>query len=299
MRNYLAKLILAIKMANYERIRKRREPQRAAYREWASEYDTVTEQSRPALLEKYSKLERRPVISVIMPVYNAPLEWLDAAIESVRSQIYKEWELCIADDCSTQANVRPYLEAKSKEEPRLKLKFRPNNGHISAASNSAIELASGEFLALMDQDDLIPENALLEIAICINENPQAQLIYTDEDKIDENGNRESPTRKQSWHPNMLDELNRISHLAVYKTDLVKLKNGFRVGYEGAQDHDLAIRCTDDLPSNEIIHIPKILYHWRSHQNSTAQVRLSKPYATIARKAIVKDRLRKRNKGVRL
>lgn len=298
MNSYFSKIILAIKMANYQRLRRRREPQRIAYRQWVQEHDTINDAKRQELEQSYAQLPRKPLISVIMPVYNAPLEWLDAAIESVRSQIYQEWELCVADDCSTHPDVRPYLEAKSREEPRLKLEFRPSNGHISAASNSAIALASGEFLALMDQDDLISEHALLEVAICVNENPQVELIYSDEDKIDENGHRESPTRKKSWHPELLDDLNRISHLAVYKTSLVKLNNGFRVGYEGAQDHDLAIRCTEHLLDQKIAHIPKILYHWRSHQNSTAQVRHSKPYATIARKALIKDRLKRRSKDTR-
>lgn len=292
MSNYFSKLILALKMANYRRIRKRREPERAAYRQWVAENDTVGETQKRDLIEAYGQLKSRPLVSVIMPVYNAPLPWLDQAIESVRQQVYQDWELCIADDCSSDPQIRPYLQKKASEDSRIKLEFRDVNGHISAASNSAISRATGEFLAFMDQDDLIPPQALLEVALCISRNPGAAFIYTDEDKIDEHNQREAPTRKTAWSPGMLDTLNRVSHLVVYRKDLVLAVGGLRVGYEGAQDHDLALRCAEKTDARHIVHIPKILYHWRSHSNSTAQVRLSKPYAVTARrKALAEHALR--------
>jgi glycosyltransferase involved in cell wall biosynthesis len=288
MSNYLSELILAIKLANYKRLRKRKEPQRIAYQQWVAKHDTINDERRQTLAADHASLPRKPLISVIMPVYNAPLTWLDAAIESVQRQIYQEWELCIADDCSTDAAIRPYLESKSKEDARIKVDFRTRNGHISAASNSAIALASGEFLALMDQDDLIPEQALLAVACCINEYPDAKIIYSDEDKINEHGQRESPARKPGWHRSSLLECNRVSHLAVYQTSLVAAVGGFRVGYEGAQDHDLVLRCSEQILDHQIIHIPEILYHWRIHENSTAHTRRAKPYAMEARKKVLQD-----------
>ena len=288
MRNYFSKLVMALKLANYQRLRKRREPQRIAYRQWVLENDTIDEARRRALEQVCRGLPRRPLISVIMPVYNAPLHWLDEAIESVRQQIYPDWELCIADDCSTDPQIKPYLQTKALQDPRIKVDFRATNGHISAASNSAIALASGEFLALMDQDDLISENALLAVAECINEHAEAQLIYTDEDKIDEQGARESPTRKGPWDVKSLLTVNRISHLGVYKTELVRKLGGFRMGYEGAQDHDLVLRCVEQIADSQVAYIPKVLYHWRIHVNSTAHMRSSKPYAQEARRKTIQD-----------
>lgn len=292
MSNYFSKLILTLKKANYDRIRKRREPQRMAYRQWVAENDTINAEKRRALENAYNQLNHRPLISIIMPVYNAPLDWLADAIESVRQQIYRDWELCIADDCSTDPEVRPFLQKIAGEDARIKLDFRKTNGHISAASNSAIGLASGQFLAFMDQDDLIPHHALLEVALCINLHPDAQFIYTDEDKIDEHNQREAPTRKAAWSPDMLDTLNRVSHLVVYRKELVAKVGGLRVGFEGAQDHDLALRCSENITVGQIVHIPKILYHWRSHSNSTAQVRLSKPYAISARRKALEEHARR-------
>lgn len=290
MSNYLSKLLLAIKVANHRRLRKRREPQRIAYRQWAAEHDTVNDQTRGPLQALYRQLPSKPLISVIMPVYNAPLGWLNDAIQSVQRQIYQDWELCIADDCSTDPGIRPFLESKSREDTRIKVAFRASNGHISAASNSAIELANGDFLALLDQDDLIPEDALLQVANTLNQHVDAGLVFTDEDKVDENDLREAPIRKKDWGPECLLQFNSISHLGVYRTQLVRDIGGFRMGYEGSQDHDLALRCAEHLRQDQIIHIPKILYHWRIHANSTAQTSTAKPYAVTARENAIQDHL---------
>lgn len=290
-----SKLISAIKMANYLRLRKRREPQRIAYQKWVAENDVMTAQKRAKLTQQYAQLGSKPLISVIMPVYNAPLGWLDEAIESVRSQIYQEWELCIADDLSSNPAIRPYLEHKASQDPRIKVEFRQTNGHISAASNSAITIARGDFLTLMDQDDLIPPYALLEVAQCINNHPEAGLIYSDEDKVDEQGNRESPTQKEPWKLALLTDVNRLSHLSTYRTSLIRQIGGFRLGYEGAQDHDLALRCVERLKPEQIVYIPIVLYHWRIHEHSTARDKSTKPYALTARKRALEDhfdRLRK-------
>lgn len=283
-----SQLIAAIKMANYQRLRKRREPQRIAYQKWVAQHDVMTDQKRAELQAQYDQLGSKPLISIIMPVYNAPLGWLDEAIESVRNQVYQNWELCIADDRSSDPAIRPYLEGKAAQDDRIRIEFRQSNGHISAASNSAIALAKGDFLTLMDQDDLIPPYALLAVAQSINSHPDAGLIYSDEDKIDEQGNRESPTKKEPWKPDLLTDVNRLSHLSTYRTSLVRQLGGFRLGYEGAQDHDLALRCVEQLNPEQIVYIPKVLYHWRIHEHSTARDKSTKPYALTARKLALKD-----------
>lgn len=277
--------------ANYRRLRKRREPQRIAYAKWVADHDSIDGARRTALAEESRALTFRPVISVVMPVYNAPLHWLKDAVESVRRQIYPHWELCIADDCSTHPDVRAYLADLARSDARVKIDFRATNGHISAASNSAIAIATGEFTALMDQDDLIPEDALLEVVKAIAATPEVGLVYTDEDMVDEQDGRESPTKKGPWHAGLLDPLNRLSHLSVYRTSLLRDVKGFRVGYEGAQDHDLALRCVRRLRPEQIVYVPRILYHWRAHRDSTARSQRAKPYALQARQKALEDHRR--------
>lgn len=284
----LSKLISALKKANYARLRKRREPERIAYQQWVARHDTLNEARRRELQALHEALPHKPLLSVIMPVYNPNLSWLNAAIESLKKQIYQEWELCIADDCSPNPETRGFLESKASEDSRLKVIYRPQNGHISAASNSAISIASGQFLAFMDQDDLVSEDALLLVAQCINQYPNAQLIYSDEDKISETGLREAPTSKGPWRQDLVSKLNRICHLAVYKKELIEAVGGLKTGYEGAQDHDLVLRCISYIHEKNIHYIPKILYHWRIHDNSTAYMKSSKPYAEIARLKALKD-----------
>lgn len=295
MTSFLNKLIYAIKLTNYKRLRKRRTPQRLAYQKWVAEHESYDAEQMAALDAQYSRLEKKPLISIIMPVYNAPLKWLNDAILSVQNQAYKNWELCIADDNSSKLEIKPFLLEKSQQDPRIKIKFREANGHISAASNSAIEIASGEYLALMDQDDLIPPNALLLVADCINKNPSAGIIYSDEDKVDTDNKREAPTRKPDWNRASLLKFNSISHLGVYQTVLVRKIGGFRIGYEGSQDHDLALRCIEQLTDDQIIHIPKILYHWRIHEESTAHMQSAKPYALNARIRAIQDHINRTKK----
>lgn len=286
--DWVRKLIAVVRAANYRRLTRRREPERLAYQQWVAEHDSMTEEKHQAWEASYQSLTKRPLISVVMPVYNAPLRWLDAAIESVRSQVYETWELCIADDCSTDTQIKPYLQRKSQEDPRIKVCYRATNGHISAASNSAIEMATGDYIALLDQDDVLSPDALLAVAECIRQHPHAGIIYSDEDKIDEQNLRESPTRKTGWQRADLSRYNCISHLGIYETRLIREIGGFRVGYEGSQDHDLALRCAERLSDTQIIHIPKILYHWRSHPASTAYSKHAKPYASSARKKLIME-----------
>lgn len=259
---------------------------RRSYAAWVRKYDFVGEKERTAYAVRVAALSNPPLISVLMPVYQPRMEWLREAVESVRGQIYPHWELCIADDASRGLEVREYLKGIAGEDPRIKVCFREKNGHISAATNSSLGLASGDFIALLDQDDLLREHSLVCVAKAIQENPDAGLIYSDEDKI-EGSSRCDPYFKSDWDPYLMRCHNMICHLGVYRTSLVRELGGFREGLEGAQDWDLALRCVDELEEQQVIHIPQVLYHWRIHRKSTAMADSgAKPYALeAAQKAI--------------
>lgn len=251
------------------------------YAEWIRRYDTLTDEKRANMRARADAFAHKPLISVVIPTYNPKPEWLVEAIESVRRQLYPHWELCIADDASTDKTIRPILERYAKEDSRIKVVFREHNGHISAASNSALELATGEWVALLDHDDLLSEHALFWVAEAINKNPEVRLIYSDEDKIDESGRRFDPYFKCDWNVDLFYSHNMITHLGVYSTNLLQEIEGFREGLEGAQDYDLALRCIERVEARQIHHIPRVLYHWRLHAESTAQSADAKPYAMLA------------------
>lgn len=272
-------------------------PDRHDYSRWVQYYDTLDDNGRWKINEEIRKWKTKPLISIIMPVYNPPLELLREAVESVKTQLYKNWELCIADDASSDAEVIAYLESLKAQDRRFKVVFRKENGHISNASNSALELASGQYIALMDNDDLLPESALYWVVRTIHDNPDVGVIYSDEDKIDEAGKRSSPYFKSDWNEFLFRSQNMICHLGVYRSDLVKEVGGFRIGFEGAQDYDLALRCIERLDRHQIAHIPRVLYHWRIHAGSTAMAVDEKPYAALAGvKALNEHLQRKGNIG---
>ncbi|WP_244917666.1 glycosyltransferase family 2 protein [Pseudacidovorax intermedius] len=216
-----------------------------------------------------------------MPCYNPDPQFLRAAIASVQAQLYGRWQLCIADDASPAPEVRQVLEACQAEDPRIQVVFRPKNGHISAASNSALDLVQGEWIALMDHDDLLPEDALLRVAECVRDHPDAQLVYSDEDKVDDQGQRSDPYFKPDWNLDLFRSHNMFSHLGVLRTALVREVGGFRQGLEGSQDWDLVLRCVERIAPSQIVHIPRVLYHWRIHVQSTAKSMDAKPYAAVA------------------
>jgi GT2 family glycosyltransferase len=258
------------------------------YELWVRAHDTLTPEATVRIQRNLQKLKHRPLISVLMPVYNTPEKWLVRAIESVRSQIYAQWELCIADDASTQPHIRPLLEKAAREDSRIKVVFRETNGHISVASNSALALARGDFVALLDHDDEIRPHALACIAFELDRFPDADLIYSDEDKLHENGFRYGPYFKPDWNPDLFFAQNFVCHLGVYRLSLVREIGGFRVGYEGSQDWDLAMRAIDRSHASRIRHIPRILYHWRAVQGSTAVHVSEKNYSVTAAEKVVAD-----------
>ena len=266
------------------------------YQTWIELYDTLDVQAIERIQAEIASFEKCPKISVVMPVYNAPLEFLKQAIESVQAQLYPHWELCIADDASTDAGVRPMLESFAKADPRIKVVFRPQNGHISAASNSALELASGDFVALLDNDDLLPAHALYHVAKVIIANPEAALIYSDEDKINTAGLRYNPYFKCELNYELLLAQNMICHLGVYRRALLEKIGGFREGFEGAQDYDLTLRVLEKVQPEQVVHISKVLYHWRAIPGSTALAADEKNYAALAARKAIQEHLQRTGRG---
>jgi glycosyltransferase involved in cell wall biosynthesis len=263
------------------------------YAEWIRRYDTLTENGRRLIRGRIENLKHQPVISVIMPTYNTSPQWLVESIESVRKQLYPQWELCIADDASTDSRVHSILERYAAEDDRIKLVFRRSNGHISAASNTALTLASGDYVTFLDHDDLLAEHALFWVADAIGNRPDAELIYSDEDKIDTAGRRTDPYFKCDWNEDLFYSHNMICHLSVYRTKTVRELGGLREGYEGAQDYDLALRCIERIEPRQIIHIPRVLYHWRIHPGSTASGGNAKPYALRAGEMAINEHLQRK------
>jgi O-antigen biosynthesis protein len=226
-------------------------------------------------------LNRRPLISIVLPTYNTQLYHLQRCLDSVTSQHYPHWELCISDDGSSSGPLREYLEARAAREPRIRLSFSPRRGGISAASNRSIAVARGDFLVLLDHDDELHPHALLEVVRCLNAHPETDLIYSDEDKIDQAGVRAYPSFKPDFDPDFLRAFHYIGHLVAIRTSLVRQVGGFDSAMDGAQDWDLVLRVTSATAESRIRHIAKPLYHWRMHEESTAMSLDAKPYATRA------------------
>lgn len=261
-----------------------------SYQQWIAENENWNIE---AIKAEIMAFEYQPVISILMPVYNVEEKWLAKCIESVQNQFYPKWELCMADDHSTDASVRPLLEKFAAQDSRIKIVFRSENGHISKATNSALEIATGEFVALLDNDDELAPIALYEVAKCLNKNADLDLIYSDEDKIDMAGKRFDPAFKPDWSPDLLLGTNYISHLGIYRRSIMEKIGGFRVGYEGSQDYDLVLRFTEQTTADRIAHIPQILYYWRILPSSTAADQSTKSYAFDAGLKAVQDAINRR------
>jgi GT2 family glycosyltransferase len=261
------------------------------YRAWIVQNESWTIET---LKKETEQLDKKPLISVLIPVYNVEVKWLVACIESVVNQAYDNWELCICDDASTNPDIRKTLTSFAEKDSRIKVVYRETNGHISAATNDALEIAAGDFIALLDNDDLLAPNALLEVAKLIQKHPEAALIYSDEDKINQNGERFEPAFKPQWSPDLLMGTNYISHLGVYRKDLVNQIGGFRTGFEGAQDYDLVLRFSEIVKEEQIFHIPKVLYHWRTLPGSTALSASQKEYADETGLKVLRETLKRRN-----
>lgn len=243
--------------------------------------------------ENAQKFSYQPKISILIPVYNVEIKWLKNCLDSILHQSYTNWELCIADDASTDKGIKETLDNYKAKDDRIKVVYRRENGHISEATNSALDVATGEFIALVDNDDELSPNALYEVVKALNNNSNLDLIYSDEDKIDLEGHRFDPHFKADWSPDTLMGNNYISHLGIYRTSIVRSINGFRKGYEGSQDYDLLLRFVEIIPEHHIYHIDKILYHWRTIPGSTAASGEAKSYINDSGVKTLEDALRRR------
>jgi glycosyltransferase involved in cell wall biosynthesis len=231
---------------------------------------------------------RRPLFSILTPVYDPPLHVLDETIQSVLAQEYDDWEWILVDDCSPNPAVRELIRNHSEVDSRIRLIERAENGHIVAASNDAIAAASGEFLAFLDHDDLLTVDALARMARNVERRPKVDYLYSDEDKVDSAGRFYDKFAKPDWSPERLRGQMYTSHLSVMRASLVRDVGGFREGYDGSQDHDLALRVSER--AREVHHVPFVLYHWRAIDGSASADINAKPYASDAGRRAVQDHL---------
>ena len=223
----------------------------------------------------------RPRFSFVIPVYNTPPRLLRECIDSLLAQTWTNFEICVADDHTPDPQIVAILADYAARDSRVRFVARSFNGHISAASNSALTLATGEFIVLVDHDDLLPDYALFVLAFYINRHPNADIFYSDEDKVTLEGYRMQPYFKGDFNRFLMYGHNMVSHLGVYNRSLVEQVGGFRLGLEGSQDYDLTLRCLEATGPDSIVHIPHILYHWRIIPGSTAMSADQKGYAVVA------------------
>jgi glycosyltransferase involved in cell wall biosynthesis len=240
---------------------------------------------------KWLWVYRKPLMTILMPVYNTDTEVLKKSIESVLRQAYKKWELCLVDDASTRPHVRSILKTYASKDNRIKLGFSETNEGIASTINKAAGMASGDYFGVLDHDDELDPLTLLEYVKTINEHPDADCIYCDEDKIDQKGNTCDPWFKSDWNPDLSLSFNYVMHFAVYRRSLFQRLGGFQKAYEGSQDYDFLLRVSEK--TDRIYHIPKILYHWRMGQASIASGPEAKPDIFVKGLAALNDALKHR------
>lgn len=269
-----------------------REQLEREYNQWFKKHYPNSSEVK-ALTTLQAKFKHRPLISILVPTYNTNVIHLKECVQSVLDQAYDNWELCLADDASSDQSVRDTIQELAQKDDRIKYVFREKNGHICEATNSALELATGDFVSLLDHDDVLWPNALYEVVKAINNHPKADFIYSDEDKIDEASQLHSePFFKPDWSFEFLRSINYITHFSTLRRSLVNKVGGFRPGYEGAQDWDLFLRASRE--TTEIYHVPTILYSWRKSATSTAQAPSAKDYAYVNQKKALEDDVQKRD-----
>lgn len=260
-----------------------------SYQDWIQHVEQPAIPSRAAQIAEAAAWAWHPRFSIILPTYNTDPVALRACLDSVCAQTYANWELCVADDASTEAQVRNILDEYAARDARIKVCHRPRNGHIVQASNQALTLATGDFVVLLDHDDVLASHALYSVAQTLQGRPAAQLLYSDEDKLDVTGARCDPYFKPDFSPDLLYSQNYFSHLGVYRRELVEAVGGFRSGFEGSQDYDLVLRCVARVSDQrDVIHIPHVLYHWRMAPGSTASGHEHKTYALEAARNALQD-----------
>jgi GT2 family glycosyltransferase len=256
-------------------------------------FDRLDDPALASLAADLAALRARPKVSLVMPVYNTLASDLTAAVMSVRAQVYGDWELCMCDDASTQPHVWPLLQELAASDGRIKVMRRDQNGHISAATNSALAMCTGDYVAFFDHDDVLAPHALLRVVEWFEQHVGTRLVYSDEDKLGADGQRFDPYFKPDFNLGLLRSHNYMCHFAVYERSLLKELGGIRLGFEGAQDYDLALRAVDAVTPDQIGHIPHVLYHWRVTPGSTAGGHQEKSYAFLAGQRALRDHLVRR------
>lgn len=264
---------------------------RADYRIYFKQHQ-LTESDLNIINSEIKFFKYNPKISIITPIYNVDILWLEKAIISVINQVYENWEMCLVDDASTNPYIMEILEKYQKQDLRIKINFLQENQGISCASNEALSMATGEFAGFLDHDDELSVNALFEVVKLLNEHPDADMIYSDEDHIDPKGKLIDPHFKPDWSPDMFLSSMYTCHLGVYRRKLIEDIGRFRKGFEGSQDYDLVLRLTEK--TDRIYHIPKILYHWRKAPGSTASRYQAKGYADTNAIRALEDAMKRRN-----
>jgi len=263
----------------------------AQYARWV-ELNTPTPADLERMRLEVAGLDYQPLISIVTPVYDVDEVWLRKAIDSVLRQVYPKWQLCLVDDGSKKPHIPPLLREYAEKDPRIKT-IRQKNGGISAASNAGLQLAEGEFVALLDHDDELAPEALYQVVRRLNAESDLDLLYSDEDKLDLEGRRETPFFKPDWSPDLLLSMNYICHLTVVRKRLLDEVGGFRSLLDGSQDHDLLLRLTER--TQRIAHLPRVLYHWRNLPQSTSVSVAAKPYTIDAARKALEEALERRGR----
>lgn len=261
------------------------------YKEYVRVETLAREQNRDLYRERLAAFAHKPVFSIVIPVYNTPGDLLQKCLDSVLRQLYPHWELCIVDDASTQGRIGAVLKEYAGRDERVRVHTREKNGHISAATNDGIAMARGQYIALLDHDDELTEDALYFLAERINEFPDADVLYTDQDKLSEGGERYEPFFKPDWSPAYLRGVMYLGHLLAVRTELVRAVGGCDGAFNGVQDFELALRVTEK--ARRVEHIARICYHWRAIEGSIATSVDAKPdIAALQQRAVQKqlDRL---------
>jgi len=240
---------------------------------------------------------RTPLVSIVVPVWHTPIWVLERCVSSVLGQKYADWELCLCDDASADPELSAFLRRAQRLDRRIRATELPTNGGISAASNGALALARGRFVAFLDHDDELTPDALSSAAAAIEANPDADVFYSDEDKIDAAGERFDPLFKPEWSPDLLLSFQYVGHLTLVRRDLVNELGGLRSDYDGSQDYDLILRATER--ARKVVHIPEVLYHWRTLPGSAASDSsgvVAKPWAYEAGLRAIEDAMQRRGEA---